>query len=78
MNDAGNTVDAVVALRRLMSTLDSAAFALAAVNDTKLSDRLTANAADVLRALERLERSEVYLAARKDYLDANSNPNPET
>lgn len=70
MNDAGKVVDAVKALRQLMTALDSATYALQEFDEADLQQRLSQDADDVFRMLERLERSGPYRAARKELLDA--------
>lgn len=72
-NDAGRVIDSVVALRQLLTALDSASYALQAVNDEGLTKDLSDIASRVLLTVERLERTPTYLNARKDYFTDASN-----
>jgi len=67
VKDAGKVVDGVVQLRRLMTSLDSASYALERLGDAALSQRLSEDADQIMETLERLERSPEYKRARKDY-----------
>lgn len=67
--DAGRVLDGVRSLRKLMTALDDASFALSNLAEDELAGRLTDNANDVLSILERLERSSVYKQLRKEHLN---------
>lgn len=67
MTDAGHVLDAVRHLRQLMASLDSAAFAIKQLDDSELSQNLQRDADAVMRALERLENSEPFKQARREY-----------
>jgi regulator of extracellular matrix RemA (YlzA/DUF370 family) len=68
LEDAGQVLDAVRALRRLVAALDSATFCLSALDDEALSERLTEDASAVMAHLEQLERTPAYQAIRKEHL----------
>lgn len=69
MRTAGAIRDSSIALRRLLTALDSAAYALNAARDTELSARLAEDATRVMQHLEELERADEYRAAREEYLN---------